>query len=178
MGTPPLTDVTRLRIAAVLVVVLVLQTSLLVRLRVHDVHPEALLVVALGAGLVAGPERGAVVGFFAGLVADLFLETPFGLSALTYCLVAFAMGSISSSVMRSTWWMSPLTVLAGSALGVSLFVLVGLLFGQAQLTHDHPAAVVAVVSLTNAALALPLMPLVRWALARPGPEHGYTKTPR
>jgi rod shape-determining protein MreD len=172
------TAVPRLRIAAVLVLVLVLQTSLLVRLRVHDVHPEALLVLALAAGLVAGPERGAVIGFFAGLVADLFVETPFGLSALTYCLAAFAIGSAFSSVMRSTWWISPLTVLAGSALGVSLFVLVGLLVGQAQLTHDHPVAVVTVVSLTNAALALPLVPLVRWALARPGPEHGYAKTPR
>ena len=127
---------------------------------------------------MAGPERGAVVGFFAGLVADLFLETPFGLSALTYCVAAFAIGSVFSSVMGSTWWISPLTVLAGSALGVSLFVLVGLLVGQTQFAHDHPVAVVAVVSLTNAALALPLVPLVRWALARPGPEHGYAKTPR
>ena len=37
-------------------------------------------------GWRAGPDRGAVVGFFAGLGYDVFLQTPFGLSALVYCV--------------------------------------------------------------------------------------------
>ena len=171
-----MTPWSRLRLPVVLLVVLVLQTSLLVRLRLHDVHPEALLVLALAAGIVAGPERGALVGFATGLVADLFLETPFGLSALTYCLAAFAVGSIESTVMRSTWWSSPLTVLAGSAAGVALFVMIGLIMGQSQLTHHHPVAVVGIVSLANSVLALPLVPLARWAL--PEPERSYPRPPR
>ena len=75
---------TALKVVAVLAVAIFLQTTFGADLRVHEVAPDFMLLLAVSAGFVAGPDEGAVVGFAAGLVADLFLQgTPFGLSALT-----------------------------------------------------------------------------------------------
>jgi rod shape-determining protein MreD len=165
----------RLRLPLVVLLVLVVQTTLLVDLRIRGAHPEALLVVALAAGIAGGPERGAVVGFLSGLVADVFLQTPFGLSALTYSLVGFAVGSLQSSVIRAAWWIPPLTILVGSAAGVWLFVLLGLLVGQTQLLRHHVVVVAAVVAATNAVLGLGVLRLVAWAMVRRGPRRAYAR---
>ena len=59
---------------------------------VGGAHPDLFLLLAISAGLAAGPQRGAVMAFALGLVADLFVQTPYGLSSLCYVLVAFAIG--------------------------------------------------------------------------------------
>jgi len=69
-----------------------------------------MMLLAVGAGFVGGPDTGAVVGFAAGTVSDLFLQsTPFGLSALAACLAGFAVGWAGNEVLRSRlfmvrWW--------------------------------------------------------------------------
>jgi hypothetical protein len=91
-------------------------------------------------------------------------------------MAGFAAGAVGSTVIRSTWRVS-LTVLAGSAVGVTLFVLIGVLVGQSQLLHHHPVVVVGVVSVANTLVAPPVVRLLRWALPPP-PEHSYAKPPR
>jgi rod shape-determining protein MreD len=102
--------------------VLIVQTSLLEGLRATGIPTDALVLVAVVAGAVAGPERGAVIGFCAGMVADLFLQTPLGLSALAYCLAGFGVGVLSGNVIRATWWIMPVTAFLGSVAGVVLFL--------------------------------------------------------
>ena len=75
--------------ALLLLAALVIHTSVLSGIRLQGVRPDLMLLIAVCAGLVAGPERGAIVGFAAGLASDLFLQTPLGLSALTFTVVAF-----------------------------------------------------------------------------------------
>src|SRR3954462_6989690 len=111
-------DVARVKVPLLLFVVLLVHTSVLAGVHIHRVRPDAMLLVAVLAGLVAGPERGAITGFVAGLLADLTLQTPFGLSALVLCLVAFGVGTLQSGILRSSWWIPPLTALAASAIGV------------------------------------------------------------
>ena len=97
----------RLRVLVVLLVAVVLHVSVLTEVHVAGVHPELLLLVAISAGLTAGPERAATLGFLAGLLADLFLPTPMGLSALAYCLVAFGVASLQSGILRSACSLIP-----------------------------------------------------------------------
>ena len=47
---------------------------------------------------MGGPEAGAWVGFTAGLATDLFLPTPFGLSALVGCVLGFVTGRVLQSL--------------------------------------------------------------------------------
>lgn len=59
-----------------------LQYTLFTQFRIAGVSADLLLVVAIAAGIVAGAERGAIVGFVCGLCLDLLVVTPFGLGAI------------------------------------------------------------------------------------------------
>jgi rod shape-determining protein MreD len=162
---PAIVTTLRFRLPLALLLVLVVQSSALRDLRVRDVHPDGLLLFAVAVGIVAGAELGALVGFVTGLVADLFVQTPMGLSALAFALVAFAVGTLQSGLIRAAWWITPLTALVGSALGVVLFAVIGAVLGQTQLVNDELPVIVAVVAVANAVLSLPAVRLADWALA-------------
>lgn len=153
----------RVRVALVLAATLIVHLTLLSRLRIEDVRPDALLLVALMAGLTAGPERGAIVGFCAGLLADLFLQSPFGLSALAYSLVGFAVGSLQSGILRATWWIPVLTAAAASAAGIVLFGILGAMVGQVDFVSPRLAIIAVLVGFMNAALAPAASRMVAWA---------------
>ena len=155
----------RVRVGLVLALTLVVHITLLSRLRIDNVRPDALLLVAVVAGLVAGAERGAIVGFSAGLLADLFLQTPFGLSALAYSLVGFAIGSMQSGILRAAWWIPVVTAAAASAAGVVVYALVASGVGQAGMLTGRIWAIIGVVALLNGVLSAALLPVLRWALA-------------
>ena len=163
----------RVRVGLVLAATLVLHLTLLSRLQIEDVRPDALLLVALMAGLIAGPERGAIVGFCAGLLADLFLLTPFGLSALAYCLVGFAVGSLQTGILRAAWWIPVATAAVASAAGVVLYAVLGAMVGQPQFVSPHLAVVAAVVAFMNGALAPAASRVVGWAFRSGIAERSY-----
>jgi rod shape-determining protein MreD len=150
------------RISLVLVVSLTLQVTILSDLRLFGVQGDLMLLVALGAGLAAGPERGAAIGFASGLLYDLMLQTPCGLSALTYAVMAFLVGSLQDSVLRAAWWIPVSTAAAGSALGVILYVVFGTVVGVEYLGVSIPKIVV-LVALLNSVVAAPTIRVLRWA---------------
>lgn len=166
-------NVMRLRVALVLALTLVLHLTVLSRLRIDDVRPDALLLVAAIAGLVAGAERGAIVGFCAGVLADLFLQTPFGLSALAYSLVGFAVGSVQSAILRAVWWIPVLTALGASAGGIVLYGILGAMVGQSEFVTARLALIAAIVGFMNAALAPAALRVVSWAFRAGAAERGY-----
>lgn len=152
------------RLAFVIFVGLTLHLSLFARTRIGEVRPDILLLIAVAGGIVGGPERGAIVGFLAGLVADLFLHTPLGLSALAFSLLGFAVGTVQSSVIRATWWIAPATALVASAAGVLLYALLGALIGRPEFLRPRVLVVAAGVATANAILTLPLVRVMAWAL--------------
>ena len=85
-----------LRVALVIFIVLMVQQTVMVALRIDGAHPDLLWLLPITAALLDGPETGAVVGFWAGLAFDLVLPTPFGLSALVGCLLGYAVGSLDN----------------------------------------------------------------------------------
>jgi len=115
---------------------------------------------------MAGPQRGAVIAFVVGLVADLFVVTPFGLSALVYVLVAFGVGAAASLAGgRAPYSFRMVMAAAGGIAGVLLFAGIGVLIGQPQLPSHQLLAVVGVVAIANALLALPAAMLMSWAVS-------------
>jgi len=163
----------RVRLAAAIALVLLLHLTLLAEVRIAGVRPDAPLLLAVVAGLAAGAERGAIVGFAAGLSADLFLSSPFGLSALVYSLVGFAIGSFQSGILRSAWWIPVVTAFGGSAAGIVLYAVVGATVGETEMVGVRLALIALLVGMMNALLAPPAMRLVAWAL-RAGPrERAY-----
>lgn len=150
------------RLVAVLVSALILQASLLSDVRLGGASVDLLLVLAIAAGLTGGPDRGAVVGFLAGLGIDLLLQTPFGLSALSYSVAGYVAGVVHSAVVRSTWWIPVLIAVAASALGVATFVLAGELMGESLLETPNLDRIAAVVVASAGVLVLPCCRVLRW----------------
>ena len=167
MGSRRLTS---LRGALVLFVALVAQIAIVADLRIVGAVGDLMLLVTVAAALTGGPDRGVTYGFFAGLLFDLALDSPFGLSALTYAVVGYAVGLVCGGLFRPTGW-SPLVVAAVAALVATAFYIgVGHLVGIPYPWGDLPA-ITAAVALWNAALVLPTMALLRWV-------HGPTEPDR
>ena len=155
----------RIRLALVLLLALVLQTSVLQRFDVAGVIPDVMLLVAVAAGIVGGPERGALAGFAAGIAIDLYLQTPLGLSALVFGLVGHAVGLLSQGTVRAAWWIPVLTAMVASAVGVVLFAVAGSLVGRPDLLAPRVALVAAVVAVLNGAASPLALRAVGWAMA-------------
>lgn len=162
----------RLRIGLILFVALTLHQSLFVSLHVGDARPQVMLLVAIVGGLLGGAERGAFLGFTAGLLADLFVQTPLGLAALAFALVGFAVGSVQSGIIHSSWWIGPLTVLAASFAGMLLYGLLGAIIGQSHFVSPRLVGIAAGVAVMNALLSLPVIRAMSWAFDTPG-EQAY-----
>jgi rod shape-determining protein MreD len=155
---------TAVRVSLVIVLALILQTSLVSDLRLLGATGDIMLLLAIAAGMASGPERGAIVGFASGLAFDLLLQTPFGLSALTYCIIGYVVGTMQTSVLRLTWWIPVGLAVAASAAGIVLYSVVGEVVGLDGLLDSHLVAIVFVVALLNALLSLPAVRLLRWSM--------------
>lgn len=154
---------TAVRYSLLLLSALVLQRLLFMHLRIDGVAADALLVLAVAVGMVAGPRRGAVVGFVAGLLIDVTVTTPFGLSALS-CLVAGSVaGSLERLIVHSARSLAMLVGFLSAFIGLVFFVLVGSILGTAGLIDGHLPIIMILVPASTAALVLPTRRLVRWA---------------
>jgi rod shape-determining protein MreD len=157
----------RLRAPVVLLAVLILQCSLGAALRIDGAHPDLMVALVVAVALNGGPARGALVGFVAGIGVDLVVDTPFGLSALTYVLVGYMSGLAFSEVTDVSGWFTPIAFALASAGSVVLFAVLGTIFGQTGMLTDRLGQVVIVVGLVNALLAPAARKLMSWALPPP-----------
>jgi rod shape-determining protein MreD len=155
----------RARLALLLGTILLAQLTLGSNLRIDGVHPDLMVLAAVAGGLVAGPDRGAIVGFLAGLGADLFVDTPFGLSALVFCVVGYGVGVARGGMVRSSRSVTGLTVLVASAGGEVLYALLGAIVGQDSNLTAHLGVIAGVVGVVDAAAAVVVVPAMAWALA-------------
>lgn len=153
------------RLVVLTAAVLLVQRTVGVDIRVAGAHPDLMILLPIAAGMAGGPEEGAIAGFVAGFAADLLLPTPFGLSALVWCLVGFGVGESTGTLTRGVWWMRPAICFASSAAAVLLYAVLGALLGQQQFLHIDLVPIVLVVAVVNAALAAPAVVVVARALA-------------
>ena len=153
----------RFRLPILFVGALLLQTTLLARLRIFGVMPDVMLLLAVAGGITAGATRGATLGFASGMLIDLFLPTPLGLSALVFTLVGYGVGVANTGVLRSAWYIPVLTAGAASVAGVALYAVIGSVLGE-RMVDGHLVTIAAVVGLSNAVLAPVAVRFVNWSL--------------
>ncbi|MGW4897766.1 rod shape-determining protein MreD [Kitasatospora sp. NPDC004240] len=162
----------RIPVAAVLVLLgLVLQVSVLGRLQLPGATPDVLLLVVVGLALVYGPTGGCVVGFAAGLLADLAppSDHAIGRYALVLCLMGYAAGLLRPEHGRQRSVTSALVVVAGAAIASTLlYAMVGALVGDTAARHVGLGNLVLSALLYDLLLAPFVVPLVMWVGRRFG----------
>lgn len=159
---PPSPLLVAVRTSLVLVVALTVQLSVAPSLGLLGVQADLLLLVAIAGGVAAGPDRGAAIGFVAGVAYDLMLQTPFGLSALTYAIVAYLVGGLQDSVLRAARWIPLATATAASVVGITLYGVFGTVLGD-DLVGFPLLRVALLVGLLNTLAAPLVLRAVRWA---------------
>lgn len=166
---------TGLKAFLVLLTALVVQASVVSRLGIFGAHADLLILVPIAAGLTAGPERGAMAGFAAGIAVDLLVTTPFGLTALAYCMVGYGVGAFQSGVLRSSAGLPILAAIAGAAFGVAFWALAATVVGQEGLLNGHLLRIVAAVTVVAAVFVLPAVRLARWVEGDPHARFGVRR---
>lgn len=151
------------RTALVVLVTLMLQVCLFARFSFDGARPDLMILLAVMAGFRLGPERGAIVGFAAGVSFDIVLSTPLGLSALVYTVVGYAVGAATSGMVRTSRWAAPAVAAIGSAAGMVLWAMVGAVLGEPTLSGPSLASIVVLVAAVNAALAPLAVRALSWA---------------
>jgi len=109
--------------------------------------PDLVLVTVVALALGSGPREGAVIGFAAGLALDIAPPASglLGQNALVLCLVGYGCGRLRVALERSAW-LPVAGVALGAVAGEVLYALVGLIFGDPDVTWQAvrqvlPAAV-------------------------------------
>ncbi|MGI5198067.1 rod shape-determining protein MreD [Streptomyces sp. CA-288835] len=150
----------RMLLSVTLVIVaLVTQVTILARLQLPGAVPDLLLLTVLGLALVYGHVGGALIGFGAGLLADLAppADHAAGRYALVLCVIGYLAGLFKPDNGQIRSATGPMVVVVASAIGSTL-----LYAGVGALVGDTAARQVGLGSLlfTSALYDLLLAPFV------------------
>lgn len=156
------------RLGGVFLLALVVQLTVFVDVRFFGVAPELLSLVAIIGGFFIGPERGPMVAFGAGLLWDVYLPTPLGITAITFALVAYAVATLNEGLFHDTRSQLLLMVGLASASTVVGYALLGGIMGHPELLRLDMFRIAVIVGAANAVLAPVAAPLVAWALGGEG----------
>jgi rod shape-determining protein MreD len=153
---------------ALVVVALVVQVSVLARLHLPGAVPDLLLLTVLALAMVYGHVGGALVGFGAGLLADLAppADHAAGRYALVLCVIGYAAGLVKPENGRLKSATAPMLVVVGAAVGSTLlYAGVGALVGDTAARHVGLPGLLFSAALYDLLLAPFVVPAVM-ALAR------------
>jgi len=161
----------RVLVAGGLVVAaLVLQVAVFPHLAWEGIVPNVCLLVVVAAALVRGPAFAATLGFVAGLMLDLAppADHVAGRWALALVVVGYVAGLMRQDT-RPTMATIVATVAASSFVGTSVYVLTGLVLGEAVAGAGELAQVILVALLWDVLLTPFVIPGVMRLLTRVEP---------
>ncbi|AOR34356.1 rod shape-determining protein MreD [Streptomyces fodineus] len=155
--------------SALVVVALVIQVSVLARLHLPGAVPDLLLLTVLGLAMVYGHVGGALVGFGAGLLADLAppADHAAGRYALVLCVIGYCAGLIKPENGRLKSATGPMAVVVAAAIGSTLlYAGVGALVGDTAARHVGLPGLLFSAALYDLLLAPFVVPGIMWLARR------------
>lgn len=153
------------RLLVLVVVTFLIQIAVLNQIVVFGAHPDAMVLIAVAAGIVAGPVRGATFGFVAGLAADLAVNLPYGLSALAFVLTGFGAAYLAGAAAgRDLAGTRVVLVMLGALFGTLLYAIIGAIVGQPDMLGTHLVRVLVIVAVGALVLGAPTLRAARWVL--------------
>ena len=140
----------------------ILQSTLLPRFPLLNVHPDLVLLTVMSWALLRGMTEGLTWAFIGGIWIDLLSGGPFGLSPLTLVITAFLVSLLESGLFQEHIVLVILMI-AGASL------LHGTLYLSLLRLGNHPAATTAALwriiiptALYTSLLTPIVFPIMRW----------------
>ena len=135
---------------------LILQATVFAELNLFGLGliPDLTLIIIITYGLLKGPWYGAVLGLAAGLAADLLAGGVIvGVGALAKMATGFLAGLLEKAIFKDNLLVPFLTLLAGTVVCESIFLLINTALGWHFGSLFHMLARLAGISVYNAILA-------------------------
>ena len=171
LGGADLSMARPLAVAAILIVALAIQSTLLTRVTILGVIPQLLFVVIVCLAYLEGEVMGVVVGFVGGLLQDLLLpESIMGLTALVYTMVGYGVGTIRSYLPSQSVWTPVITVAFASAMAEASYAILAIMMGERWVSIAYTAKIGGLVVLYNTLLTPFVFPVVKRVADRVRPE--------
>jgi rod shape-determining protein MreD len=153
-----------LRLPLVVVTFVVLAHTSFAATPIDGVHVDLMALLVSTVAVVGGRELAVVVGFVAGLAADAFLTTPFGLSSFAFALVGYLLGEVERFGRERSLLINSLLIAVGSA-AIQVVLTIGLyLLGLGNPLQHRVLIEVGVVTGINFVLSPVALLIVRFAL--------------
>lgn len=150
-------------LALITLVAVALQTTLFSRIRPFDTAPALVLLLVMAYARFLPAEYALLHGFAAGLLLDLLSETPLGLWALVLTTVAYAVLRFRDRFEDDFGLVAPF-VLVVTVGGLTLFSVLGTIFGEKTLADVGILKKVVLPAVYNTALAPLILPLATRSL--------------
>jgi len=100
---------------AILIVNFSLQSTLFQYIEILGVRPNTALIIIVSYSILRGDVEGAILGFFAGLLTDIYFNSYIGLYALMCMLIGYLCGKPFKNFFRENFFL-PLSMVAVSSL--------------------------------------------------------------
>ncbi len=110
------------RLAAMLIITILVQTTVASHIRVLGASPDFALLAVVSVGLLRGSEIGALFGFIVGVGVAISLFGPLGLSSLVLVVVGYFSGRYAETADVMSGWTPVLAVVAGTTVAQFLTV--------------------------------------------------------
>ena len=108
-----------------------LQTTLFQSIGIMEIKPNTALIIVVSYAILREDVEGCIIGFFAGLLQDIFFMDFIGLQALLFAVTGYLCGKPFRDFFRENYWMPlGLTVVAVFSYEFAFYVLRFLLFRQ------------------------------------------------
>lgn len=154
-------------LALLVVTVAAAQTALLPFVAVAGFRPDLLLLLTIAFAVHDGPESGVRIGFGAGLMTDLLLETSaLGVAALTYAVVGYLVGVARPFLATNSLTAPLLLAFGGSTFGALVLGLLSSFLGDAPTDLPLIVTVAAFVGVVHTLLIPFVLRLTRSISAR------------
>lgn len=155
-------------LAALVLVAVLLQSTILSQVRLLGARPELLYVVTVAWAILEGPTSGAILGFAAGMTQDFFLNQPKGATAMVLTLVGYAVGAARPYFSSGSALSPAATVAAATFAGQLLYAILVLVVGELDLGPLYVLRVALLTAIYGAALTPLVLPAVRRVRDRAG----------
>ena len=110
----------KITVTLIIIVCFLLQSTLFKALSFASISPNLLIVVCASFGFMRGRKEGIFIGFFSGLLIDIFFGEMIGFYALLYMYAGFLNGCFKKMFYPDDIKL-PMLLIAGSDLSYNLF---------------------------------------------------------
>jgi rod shape-determining protein MreD len=150
-----------LKVFALIVVAVVVQTSVAPYLTVLGAKPDVALVMVICLAMMRGPVWGASVGFAAGLLIDIALFQTLGISSFLFTLAGYFSGRYAEGVDPTSWFPPIFIVFVSTLVVQTLHAMMMFLLGIEASAGFVILRIVLPTAILNALLAAPIFVVSR-----------------